>query len=273
LNGIVSKYIFLCVIYNKKYDESETVITFFNSINNACNNELNFQSELHVWDNSTDDEVSTYNARSGSSDCITYHSSGKNEKLSVIYNKFINDYPDSVLIIFDDDSNISSSYMRAVLNLDQKHEFSIAVPRVISQTGNMYSPAKFGLVKGKHLENISSGFHSGLVAITSGVAINCNRVIQEGLFFDKRLNLYGVDTDFFLSASYKKIDIYVLDVYIDHDLSYFNEEKVKIKRARFLNLMKSNFHISRKRSLAHVLLYVIYALLVFMKNIKLFLFK
>ncbi|KXI22146.1 glycosyltransferase [Photobacterium sanguinicancri] len=263
------KFILLCVLYNKKCDESETIESFCSSDYYLPKNNK-VEVELHVWDNSTDNVVFEYNKKYCDNNDIHHHFNGNNEFLSVVYNKFLHEYNSDFILIFDDDSNVSNEYLNGVTRAAEEVEFHVGIPKIVSQLGSIYSPAKFGLVKGKHINDISCGFHSGLVAISSGMVVNCKKVISEKISFDEKLNLYGIDTDFFLCLARKGIPLYVFDVNITHDLSVFNIESKKVKRKRFLNLIKSNVHIAKKRSNFHLLLFLLYIPLVFIKNIKLF---
>lgn len=273
INGLtMSRFILLCVVYNKKCAEAETILSFYNCLR-QLNKYRNATIELHVWDNSNDIEIINFNKKYCKEQCIYHHFSGSNEFLSVVYNNFLLKYKYDFLLIFDDDSKVSYEYINAVIDSTECADFHVAVPRIISQEGTFYSPAKFGLVKGKHLNSISPGFYSDLVSISSGIVIDCKKIISKQVKFDENLNLYGVDTDFFLSLIRKGIAIYVLPVWLEHDLSIFNRETNLIKRKRLLNLLKSNLYIARKRSCFHFFCFLIYIPLVFFKNIKVFIFQ
>ncbi|PSW70445.1 hypothetical protein C0Z01_06430 [Photobacterium kishitanii] len=260
----MSNIIILCILYNKKCIDSNTFNTFKNSKFHDSEN-----VELHIWDNSLNLDITEFNKCFIYDQNVYYHTSGKNEALSIVYNKFINKYADDFLLILDDDSEINDKYISEAIKLTSNDLFYVGVPKIISQIGEMYSPAKFGLVKGKHFKNISCGFHYDITAISSGIIINCNKIISNKILFDEKLNLYGIDTDFFVSLNKKQIPIYVLDVDINHDLSIFNVESKKTKRYRFLNMMKANLYISKKRGSFYYICFIIYMMLVYMKNVNL----
>ncbi|MEZ8351065.1 glycosyltransferase [Vibrio splendidus] len=263
------KFILLCVIYNKKCNESDTITSFYrSSYHSSSQNDVNI--ELHIWDNSTDKSVLEHNRDYCEKKNIYHHFNGNNEFLSVVYNKFLHRYKDDFLMIFDDDSNVSNEYLESVVKTARNVDFHVGVPKIESQLKSIYSPAKFGLVKGRHLDDISCGFNFGLVAISSGMVINCKKVTSKGIYFDENLNLYGIDTDFFLYLARRGISLYVLDVSIIHDLSCFNVESSQVKKKRLLNLIKSNIYIARKRSIFHFIAFLIYTPLVLIKNIRLF---
>ncbi|GHA38914.1 glycosyltransferase [Photobacterium aphoticum] len=259
------KIVILCVLYNKKCTSSNTVNTFRNSKYRNSDN-----VELHIWDNTVNLEIAEFNKLYIYDRNIHYHSSGENKALSIIYNDFINNYRDDYLLILDDDSEVNDKYIYEVIKLLNNDMFCVGVPKIISQIGDMYSPAKFGLVKGKHFKTIHCGFHNNLTAISSGIVINCNKIISKEVSFDENLSLYGIDTDFFVSLNKKQIPTYVLDVSLSHDLSIFNVESVKTKKFRFLNMMKANLYISKKRGWGYYTCFIIYMVLVYMKNINLF---
>ena len=263
------KFILLCVIYNKKCNESDTITSFYrSSYHSSSQNDVNI--ELHIWDNSTDKSVLEHNRDYCEKKNIYHHFNGNNEFLSVVCNKFLHRYKDDFLMIFDDDSNVSNEYLESVVKTARNVDFHVGVPKIESQLKSIYSPAKFGLVKGRHLDDISCGFNFGLVAISSGMVINCKKVTSKGIYYDENLNLYGIDTDFFLYLARRGISLYVLDVSIIHDLSCFNVESSQVKKKRLLNLIKSNIYIARKRSIFHFIAFLIYTPLVLIKNIRLF---
>lgn len=263
------KIILLCVIYNKKCSESETMLSFF-SCKSTLSQDRDTNIELHVWDNSTDRNVLEFNKKYCAKNFINHDFNGNNEFLSVVYNKFMYRHKDDFLLILDDDTNVSKEYTESVVKSVQSVRFHVAVPKIISQRGDVYSPAEFGLVKGRHLDDIASGFHHDLVAISSGMLIDCKKILSENIKFDETLNLYGIDTDFFITLAKRKIKLYVLPVSINHDLSCFNMESNVVKRKRLLSLIKSNIHIAKKRSLLHFIAFLFYAPLVVLKNIKVF---
>ncbi len=94
------KFVLLCVLYNKKCDNSETIKSFNRSNCFPSMNVINV--ELHVWDNSDDDNIRSYNQNFCDENNVLHHSSGNNEKLSFIYNKFVRDYTDDILLVFDE---------------------------------------------------------------------------------------------------------------------------------------------------------------------------
>lgn len=264
------KYIFLCILYNKYCEESETILSFINTMTHRIDNKKSQDIDLWVWDNSINSDYLDNNSCFCQENNIGYVGHGKNEKLGTIYNRFILDNKDNYLLIFDDDSTVSQEYVDQVLGVTQHKEIYVGIPKVYSKLGSLYSPAKFGLVKGKHFNDIKSGYHSGLVAIASGMVINCSKILERGVSFDEYLSLYGIDTDFFLTTQRENIQIYVFDVNLKHDLSFYNEEHKSIKKKRLLNFLKSNLYISKKRGLRYYILFLLYSIFVLAKNVRLF---
>lgn len=256
----MKKVIILCVIYNKKINTSSTINTF----NDICQltDFSNITPELHVWDNSTCKDIKEFNSKYCEEHKVSISSNGRNEKLGTIYNKFIEIYSSDYLCIFDDDSVITNSYVNSIDSAVKIDGVKVGIPKVMSQFNSLYSPAKLGVVRGKLLDDISSGFHSGITAITSGVFLDCAFVISNGLKFDEELNLYGIDTLFFINICKKNIPIFVFDVEMQHDLSIYNDEPKSIKAMRFDNLRKSNLYVARKRGGAHFAISGIYWLIV-----------
>lgn len=235
----------LCVVYNTKVSESTTVNSYNENMSNLLLN--NVETNLVIWDNSTNQDIKNINTAFCGLHNIALWATGNNESLSWVYNKVIKQVDSDFLCLFDNDTYVSASYLRAVDSIIILQNTTVAIPKIFSQQGSMYSPAKLGLVRGRHLKSIKEGFHQDITAITSGTLINIDRLQSSGIFFDENLNLYGVDTFFFWQLSKRKVPIFVLDVEMNHDLSVFNEEPVPIKLKREHNLRLSNEYIARKR--------------------------
>lgn len=246
----------LCVSFNSFICDSVTIETFLNAKKNINLN--NSKMRVVVWDNSTESKYIEENKVFAREKNISIFGDGENHSLGWVYNIFLNDIKVDFLCLFDDDSNITRDYLIEVDSVILDFDISVAIPRVFSQLGSMYSPAKLGIVRGIHLDKINTGFHYGLTAITSGTLLNVKNIKSSQVFFDESLSFYGVDTLFFLALKTKKIPVYVFEAEMPHNLSFFNEEPHEVKKFRAKNLKNSNIYIAKKRGLFFYLLSLLY---------------
>jgi hypothetical protein len=246
----------LCVSFNSFICDSVTIRTFLKEKNNIALN--NSKMRVVVWDNSTESKYIEDNKLFARDNNISIFGDGVNHSLGWVYNIFLNDIKVDFLCLFDDDSNITRNYLIEVDSVVLDSDISVAIPKVFSQQGSMYSPAKLGIVRGIHLDKINTGFHYGLTAITSGTLLNVRNLKSSQVFFDESLSFYGVDTLFFLVLKAKKIPVYVFEAEMHHNLSFFNEEPYEVKKFRAKNLKSSNIYLAKKRGLFFYLLSILY---------------
>lgn len=261
----------LCVSFNSFISDSVTIKTFFKAEEDV--DFKNSKMRVVVWDNSTESKYIEGNKLFALENNFSIFGDGTNHSLGRVYNTFLNDIDADFLCLFDDDSNITRDYLIEVDSVILDFDISVAIPRVFSQQGSMYSPAKLGIVRGVHLDKIDTGFNCGLTAITSGTLLNVKNIKSSHVFFDESLSFYGVDTLFFLALKAKKIPVYVFDVKMNHNLSFFNEEPYEVKKFRAKNLKNANIYIAKKRGLFFYLLSVLYWNLFELKTMMLRLFR
>lgn len=148
-----------------------------------------------------------------------YFWDGENKPLSIVYNSVIDARYNrfQLFVNLDDDTVLNDDYFNSLLNLTGMPGFSIAIPKVI--VGKcMVSPGYYIGFKGFGKKRIRNGFVSSrfFMAITSGMVIEKKFLARTGLRFNERLNLYGIDTDFFLQARRRVKKIYIMSSEIKH---------------------------------------------------------
>ncbi|HDX9010833.1 glycosyltransferase family protein [Aeromonas dhakensis] len=260
-----SKLIFLVVIYNKVLENIQSISSFMSPHNDL---DALYDREVIVWDNSTIDMYRDRNKYFSIREGYNYFSEKKNCSLSYIYNKVVHENSFDYIVISDDDTCYDIIYLSQLYSF-VKERYLVAVPQVYSQE-RLFSPAKLGIIVGKHISSVQSGPNYGLIAITSGVIIKKEVFEYHNVKFDENLSLYGIDTDFFIQISNKIIPLFVLDARISHDLSMESEssksESSEVKKFRFENNKKATIYINKKRSFFIFLLTKIYYFLY--ENIK-----
>lgn len=88
--------------------------------------------------------------------------------------------------------------------------------------------------------------HPKLLAITSGMVINRKLCDIFSPLFDESLNLYGIDTDFFINLSKLNIPVNVLNTKLEHDMSMYDDgivlsKREKLSNFRYVNSKKQRF--------------------------------
>ncbi|WP_339331182.1 glycosyltransferase [Aeromonas hydrophila] len=260
-----SKLTILVVIYNKFLENINSISSFM-----SPHDDLDALYDRHVivWDNSTLDTHRDRNKYFCIREGYHYLSEKRNCSLSYIYNKVVHANVFDYIVISDDDTCYDDIYLSQLYAFVKKG-YLVAVPQVYSH-GRLFSPAKLGVIVGKHICSVQHGPNHGLIAITSGVIIKKEIFEFHNVKFDENLSLYGIDTDFFIQISNKNIPLFVLDARISHDLSMESQssasEPSEIKAFRFDNNKKATLYINRKRSVFIFLLTKVYYFLY--ENIK-----
>lgn len=208
----MEKIIFVVVLYKTHPQHSATLV----SLSQHSYAEFYIDPIFVVWDNSSHGfGESSLDFMPGR---VKYYHSGLNEKLSSAYNKVVLDSSDMDWYVFlDDDSCVDESYLISLKSFFTSG-VPVAVPKIL-HNGVIISPGAVRGVKGKLLPEFSlyTGVRSSkqLVAMMSGTVVSSS-VFGSGVYFDERLQLYGVDTRFFIDYSNVYSKIYVLDVVMTH---------------------------------------------------------
>ncbi|ATA18621.1 GT2 family glycosyltransferase [Gibbsiella quercinecans] len=181
----------LVVLYNKQIDEAKTLTTLLNfDVSNV---------DLTIINNGPDvirGEGDVYLKLKGKSGSIKLINHIDNKPLSKLYNEFIENNNSDVYVIFDDDSEITEEYMRALGNCKK---YDLLIPRILSISDDKYYyPCENNntVMVGKIVSELN------VMSISSGLSISA-RVVKMMIkefhhVFDERFALYGIDTSFFL---------------------------------------------------------------------------
>jgi len=199
---------------------------------------------LSIWDNSNEGFGKDAIPRLCSD--INYYHNGKNERLSVVYNKIVSDSRGSqYFIILDDDSKVTDEYMCSLAGYFSS-DVPVAIPRIMFER-SLISPGKVEGVRGKQVskEHLSIGGVDsiGLVAMMSGTIIH-RQVFDAGQRFDERLSFYGVDTKFFIDYAKRYPEIFILDSVLSHSSALRERGQTYASRIKRLkNLVFSKVYI------------------------------
>lgn len=228
----------LVCLYNKGIDESKTIqslLKFSDLIKNA---------KIFIWDNSFIklDSVSN-NLLSQHFKNLKYKHTPENTVLSKVYNSVIEEQnnPNSYLVLFDDDSDIPISFFnilkeQIVLN----PSINLFLPQIYSNS-ILVSPAKDYLIKTRLIKNLKHGIlnSNSITAINSGMIIS-NRVFIDGFRYNEKLSFYGTDNFFMYLYAKAYEELMILDIKIEHDLSFNTSTDVNNKIRIFKEIKRAN---------------------------------
>ena len=216
---------FLVLLYNKEFNESQTLNTILDNdvVFNGC--------ELVIWNNGpqkiNDDNVDRFKDKGFS---VSVIQTVNNISLSKIYNKFIQNSNSDKYVILDDDSILNGVYLNDVIHATSS---TLCIP-IIHMNKE---------IKGPRIDKkIISEPHSftnkyRIIAIGSGIVIG-SRVVKLLIdnfndVFDETFYLYGVDTSFFLRVNKLDEEFEVNVIHgILHSLSRYEVESKRIKKFR-----------------------------------------
>ncbi|WP_338358635.1 hypothetical protein [Yeosuana marina] len=236
------------VLYKLKISDSSTINSLV-SIKKFLNN---INTKIVIWDNSPNSQnIKELESLNNFVD-FEYKHTPENVSLAKIYNSiYKNNSQYGSLILFDQDSEIDEDYFLKLNSAQKKYQnINLFLP-IIKAKNLVYSPANRFLVTGRHWKNERYGIIKSLnkLAITSGMAIRMNYLLNKYPCFNEDLNLYGVDTDFMIQ--YEKLNKYffVLDYVMKHDLSVFTEDSKEMKLLRYRNHKKAIIKIFKNESI------------------------
>jgi GT2 family glycosyltransferase len=232
------KMLIIVVLYKSRVLDSDTFKSLI-----ASKDALSDTDKICIWDNSPiPQSVEDLTNISNLNFCeIEYTSTPENLSLSKIYNTIIKANPQmDYVVLLDQDSVFGSAYINAFKDAQSKHaEIKMFAP-LITSNGLVVSPGHFVYFNGKYWKSPKYGLvkSKNTIAIASGLIISIDAVRKVG-YFEERLTLYGIDTNFMIRFSRCYEEFYVLSTTFNHDLSEFNIEDKQVKLNRFLSHKES----------------------------------
>lgn len=221
------------VVYNKKVEESITC----KNIMRTCQESV----EILIVDNSTNDfNNREYCINKG----IRYISMDGNKGLSKAYNAAIDACKDKdVIILFDDDTEVTEEYFREVHKYLQKYpEVDIFAPTIYGQDGVIYSPNKYNFMRNNFISSMNMEIpQDKFNAIASCLVIRMR--VFENYRFNEKLFVDQVDQNFFydqrkLHRKFKKMDVKILQNFYQRGESLTPEAGWRRLRVRIVDIMR-----------------------------------
>lgn len=234
---------------------------------------IDYKPDLHVWMNNYTDEDDYLDSKIYDKFNVIISKSEKNEKLSCVYNNFINNNINDYSILLDQDSILPADFITEVDYVINNHDVRLAIPKVYHDN-LLVSPGKLNYIKGQLVQKFSnvSGFidSKNILAINSGMIIDNKMQELKKVIFDERLGFYFTDTKYMIDYFNKNNSIYLLNACIKHDLSEFSE-KDNIEKALFrYDEINKGYRITFPKGFDRLMveLYIIYRGVKFMCRYK-----
>lgn len=202
-----------------------------------------------VWDNSPTPSV---NEEDLHRDRVLYRATPENLGLSSIYNQVISKDLDSEehLILLDQDTVLPINFLKTADEAIGQHpDIDLFLP-MIRANGYWVSPLDYCLGWGRYwaVPRYGRMKSAGVCAINSGMVISAKYLLGRSVY-DEKLRFYGTDTQFMLDYVDHRDELVVLDVQLDHDLSFFSDS-LEQRARKFIVMRAANKQIYAQRSLA-----------------------
>lgn len=228
----------LICLYNKEIKDSNTIQSLLKS------SKLIENTKIFIWDNSPIKlDVKSLDFLDLNFKNLIYKHTQENVVLSKVYNSVIEEQNDvnSYLALFDDDSEIPKSFLNKLKEqIELNPTINLFLPQIYSNS-ILVSPAKDFVIKTRRIKNLQAGIlrSNYVTAINSGMVIS-NRVFKNGFRYNEKLNFYGTDNFFMNQFAKTYKEIFVLDVKIEHDLSFNSSNDIKNKIRIFKEIKRAN---------------------------------
>lgn len=179
----------LVLLYNKEVVESETL----NSLSRVLKKN-DKDINLVIWNNGPN-HINNIDTEEVFGDVkVTINETIYNESLSVIYNRFISEYPSIKYIILDHDTYLNGEYLESAINSEK----DISLPIISSNNRVVYPKVEDAMCSKK---SVGSCYFGRVTTIASGLVVSNNiaEILKDkfGNVFDERFFFYGVDSSFF----------------------------------------------------------------------------
>lgn len=252
----------LIVLYNKKIEDSETIVSLAKIVKDIPNLE-----QIIVWDNSK--VLMTCNQQVALKETLSpinvdCKGNGINTSLSIIYNETIKTLKENdILIILDHDSNIPIEYFTSLIeSINMYVDVNLFLP-IIKYNNSIVSPANSWYFKGSYWEKEKYGLveakHQN--AINSGMAIRASYLKNDFVGYDQNLQFYGTDSDFMYKYRTQNKYFCVLHAVVYHTLDFYDNKDVESKLSRFRQMKRAALINMKKINLGVYLLCYLYFVL------------
>ena len=229
LEGFLSKLQIIIVLYNMELSESDS----FKSL--IANNNISNDLHLYIYDNSKElQNIDDYKSID-----IHYQHDPLNSGISKAYNegaKYAKQKNRNWILILDQDtilpSNWAEVYYNSVLN---NNEIKLFAPILLLDNNKIFSPCKYKMKRGFHLDEIEEGIQSlkEVSPVNSGMLILIEEFFNVG-GYNEKVKLDFSDFQFIERFRENNDFFYVLDLICYQDFSNDNPSmKSQLKRYEY----------------------------------------
>lgn len=225
----MGKIRFCVVLYNMTIVQSQTIQTLQQQLAY-----LSQPYEVVVYDNG---EVYQKD------DCpYTYVFNNGNMGLASCYNQALSDLQsDDVLVLLDQDTQLSQSYMTALNDNMRTQGWSVLLP-IMVQHNTQLSPLFLHTTIRSTNKPLANADYTQLVAINSGSIYKVS-ILKSINGFDERFPVDYLDHATFARLRQKGVFMRVMPVYLEHTLSVMDMKHVSQKR--FVDILKAEYRYIR----------------------------
>ncbi|SOB97699.1 GT2 family glycosyltransferase [Rhodobacter sp. JA431] len=206
---------------------------------------------LLIWDNSPSSmwDAATAAALEDRFAKVDYRHTPENTPLSTLYNTAIRDSSEALIVLLDQDSDLSASYLQTAQDsAAAAPDLFLFAPKVYANGGVM-SPGCFNSYKGWQPTTLTAGRQSTAqrTVVTSGLVIRRSLFEAHDIRFNEALWLYSIDTDFFLAFRDLEREFFILEESIAHESALREDLSLEQRLFRFRNLRWSYLTMMRER--------------------------
>jgi len=246
--GRIMKKTIVVVLYKQRVEESKTFITLKEVL--FTNEQLLEQVELIIYDNSPVEQEVNFQLYNNLN--MTYKHDERNLGIAEAYNfawSIAKNNGSEWLLLFDHDTEITSEYLKQIINLNELDESIAGVVPKINSEHTMISPVYSNTLRPLQNERPVEGIQKlPVMAINSGSMIRVSFLNLIG-GFNKDFPLDYLDHWLFYEIYAKGYKVFVLNVYLEHELSVMDYSRVSLDRYKSIIDSEINFYRNYKKDL------------------------
>ncbi|EKN71352.1 glycosyl transferase group 2 family protein [Neobacillus bataviensis LMG 21833] len=238
----------IVVLYKQKVEESKTFITLKKTL--FTDNQLLKQVELIIYDNSPEEQEINFHLYKNVN--LTYKHDGRNLGIATAYNyawSIAKNNGSEWLLLFDHDTEITSEYLNQVINHNELDESIASVVPKINSEHTMISPVYSNTLRPLQSKRPVEGIQMlPVMAINSGSMIRVSFLNEVG-GFNTDFPLDYLDHWLFYEIYEKGYKVFVLNVYLEHELSVMDYNRVSFDRYKSIIDSEIHFYQNYKKEL------------------------
>ncbi|MBB6454509.1 GT2 family glycosyltransferase [Salirhabdus euzebyi] len=242
------KITIVIVLYNQKVESSKTFI----SLNESLMNVKGVVEDLGIilYDNSP--EKQNFNPHQYQNLKLSYVHDKRNMGIATAYNYAFDcaqEYDSEWLLLLDHDTEITPNYINKIFDYLDYEKNVVALVPMVNSGGTMISPVHSSSLRPLNEERPSVGLQCRpIMAINSGTLVRLSFLKEIG-GFNEEFPLDYLDHWLFYEIYAREYKVYILNVYLEHDLSVMNYNNVSYERYQSILDAEINFYKNYKKDM------------------------